>query len=188
MFTALHRHLVVNHLPVVGCVFAAVLLLFALFRRRKPEAGAQDGAVIALSVVVVVGLLSALAYFTGEPAEEFLEGLPGDWSHDFIERHEGAAKWALGLALGAALPALFGLARLAKSKSLPAWSLWASLVLSTAAVGAHAWVASLGGAIRRPELRGTDLALPPKDVERTFPKRDDPTENDDTREFFQHDH
>ena len=64
-----HFHLVTNHLPVVGVLFAVLLLLYAAWRKS------DEAKTIAFGFSVLVGLLSMPGYFSGEGAEEFIEDL-----------------------------------------------------------------------------------------------------------------
>src|SRR5690349_11656458 len=83
-----HVHLFLNHVPVLGTIFGAALLLAGLIGRNGVLQ--KTG----LVVVVVVALFGLPVYFTGEPAEEVVEHLPGVDRH-IIHEHEAAAKFAI---------------------------------------------------------------------------------------------
>jgi hypothetical protein len=74
-------HLALNHLPVIGAIFGVLLLLLALLRKS------EELKRVSLGVFVITALLALPIYFTGEPAEEVVEHLPGV-AEPLIERHE----------------------------------------------------------------------------------------------------
>ena len=81
---ATHFHLILNHIPVLGTAFGLGLLIFGLLRTSDEIKKA------ALGIFVIVAIATIPVYFTGEPAEEGVESLPGV-SKAFMERHEEAA-------------------------------------------------------------------------------------------------
>ncbi|MBI5388542.1 MAG: hypothetical protein HZA90_28080 [Verrucomicrobia bacterium] len=143
---AAHLHLLLNHLPVVGSLFAVGVIAIGLLFRR--EAATRVG----LGLALVVALLAVPAYLTGEPAEDVAEKLPGV-SKAVIEPHEEAA----GLALGAVL--IFGAAAavvlLVGRGGRPIRKAWLLLVLLCGLVsaGTLAYTALLGGQVRHTEIR-----------------------------------
>ena len=86
-----YLHLVVNHVPIVGFGFAVVIYFAGLFL-RKPDIERTG-----LVAFVVCSLAAAAAFYTGEPAEEIAEGIPGI-SEVSIEEHEEWAERAYALA------------------------------------------------------------------------------------------
>ncbi len=152
-----HAHLIVNHLPVVGFLFATLCLAYALYRREP----------LLLRTSLLIGLLVALsaslAAITGHQAEEVLEHLPG-FSELLVEAHEEAATLALVIA------GLFGVAALGGSifqrtaGRLPRGFPTLVLLLSLAATLLMGWTANRGGQISHPEVRG-ELPLPSPETE-----------------------
>jgi uncharacterized membrane protein len=137
-------HLMMNHVPVVAPVVAALLVLIGL--AVKSQAVLRVG----LAALVVAALFAIPVYLTGEPVEEVAEKLPGVTERQ-IETHEDAAKVTLVLlgALGAAsLVALIAYRR----RALPASVGAAALLLCVVAAGQVAWTAHQGGQIRHTEL------------------------------------
>jgi uncharacterized membrane protein len=138
--------LLLNHLPVVGIVLAALLILVAWMRRSDELVKVSLGLIVLLAVVAVI------VFFTGEPAEEAVEYLAGV-SHDVVERHEEAALVAtvgMGVLGAAALLVLFWFRRHIVPRALVMTSLLATLGLS----GVMGYVANLGGQIRHTEIAG----------------------------------
>jgi hypothetical protein len=146
-----HLHLLVNHAPVFGSVFAALLLVWALVRRSS------DVRRIALAGAVVVGLAAVPAYFTGEPAEKAIARMEGV-ERKRIHVHEEAAMFGL---ISAGLTGLVALGSLVafRRKEPATGVIVLVLVLDLWAVSVFTRVAYLGGQIRHPEIRaGTVLA------------------------------
>lgn len=141
---AVHLHLMLNHVPLLGTVFGLLVLLYGMMRR-------QDEVIkTSLGVFVVAALAAGAVFLTGESAEEAIEGLAGV-SEALIEPHEetaAVALWMVG-ALGVlALAALFLLKR-----KLRGLAVGAVLLMAVAASGAMGWTAYLGGQISHPEIR-----------------------------------
>ena len=61
---AIHVHLMLTHVPVLGTVFGLGLLLVALWRRS------DEVKKVALGVFVLAALFAVPVYLTGEPAED----------------------------------------------------------------------------------------------------------------------
>jgi hypothetical protein len=141
-----HLHLILNHVPVLGAVFGLLLLSYGLIRRN-------DGVVRAsLWTLVVVGIAGLAAYWTGEPAEEVVENLPGI-SEAILERHEEAAFLAT---IGGGIVGLIALAGLALHRSRPVAGAYSAvmLLLTGGLFGVMAWTGNLGGQIHHSEIRG----------------------------------
>src|ERR687891_211232 len=88
-----HLHLLLNHVPVVGTFMVTALLALAFARRSSELTKASLAGLVGLAAIAVV------VYFTGEPAEEAIENLPG-FSEAVTERHEefaAAATIVLGI-------------------------------------------------------------------------------------------
>ncbi len=141
-----HVHLLLNHIPVIGMLFAVLLLIVAMV--KKSEAFK----VLSLQFFVLLTLLTIPTYLTGDPAAEVVRSLPGV-TREIIERHDDAATIALiGMILIGVL-ALAGLIINYRTKSLPTWVVTLALVLSLVEAGWLAWTANLGGQIRHTEIR-----------------------------------
>ena len=141
-----HVHFALNHLPVFGTVFCAVLLLAAILRKSA------ELKKVTLTAFVVVAALAIPVYLTGEPAEEIAEGLPGV-SHPTIEQHEEAAVAAFTAMIVVGIASLAGLILFRKGKVVPQWFGVMVLLLSLITAGLMARTASLGGEIRHTEIR-----------------------------------
>lgn len=144
--SAAHLHLVLNHAPLFGLVFASLGLAWALSRRNDGVARAS------LGLLVLAGILVLPVYLSGDNAEDLVEGQPGV-SEAAIEAHEeralGAAV-ATGVVGAVALLVLLGFRTRA---ALPRSATALVLVLALVAGGWMGYVASLGGQINHPEIR-----------------------------------
>ena len=83
-----YLHLLSNHFPILGSLFGVLLLVVALV---KPNLNTTLSAYL---ILLVSGIGGIVAYFTGEPAEESVEHVPGI-SHKLIHVHEEMAENAL---------------------------------------------------------------------------------------------
>lgn len=147
---AVHLHLIVNHLPVVGVLCGLLLVAVALWR-------ANDEVVRAgLWVVVVSALLVFPTLLTGDEAEDVVKRMPGfvkQTIHDHEEAAEGAAV-AMGIAGAASLIGIF----LGRRGPVP--RRWAMVCVALAVIAAAmiARAANLGGQIRHDEIRAEAAA------------------------------
>ena len=141
---AVHLHLLINHVAVLGVLFGLGLGTFGLLFKKPDLARA------ALVVFALSGAATIVTFYSGESAEEAVEHIAGI-SESQLELHEDAAKPAAiaGVVLGVA--ALFALVA-ARSRQ-PGNALVAGVLLTALAVsGWNMYVANLGGGIRHPEI------------------------------------
>jgi uncharacterized membrane protein len=146
--SATHIHLLINHLPVMGTFLGIIVLLIAL-------RSASKSTFLAAYVLLLVAAVGAIiAFATGEPAEEMVEGISGI-SKASIEPHEEAAAYAFGSFTILGLLSLAGLIILSTKESLQrTWGLLIVIVsfVSFTLVARTAW---LGGKIRHTETSAT---------------------------------
>jgi hypothetical protein len=141
-----HLHLLVNHLPIVGSLFALLLLGVGLLQRSAELTRAG------LVAVLAAGLLCLPAQLTGEGAARVVQDLPRV-SRALIQDHESAAEAGFWVLEGAASLALFGLL-LQKNASPRAGLLaLAALLAAVLSFGLLARAGYLGGLIRHTEIR-----------------------------------
>jgi uncharacterized membrane protein len=149
-----HVHLVLNHIPVLGTVFGLTLLGYAVIRRDDTLKKAALGAFVAIA------LLALPVYFTGEPAEELVEGAAGI-SKTAIEAHEQSALISLvGVEL-LGIIALIGLVA-ARRRPVSATVGGVTLIVSLATAALMARTANLGGQVHHEEIRAGAPAPPPE--------------------------
>ncbi len=141
-----HIHLLLNHIPVIGMVFAVLLLLVAMVRKNDAFK------ILSLQFFVLLTLLTIPTYLTGDPAAHAVRSLP-DVTREIIERHDDAATIALIGMIILGVLALVGLIIYHRTKSLPAWVITLAFVLSLTEAVWLGWTANLGGQIRHTEIR-----------------------------------
>jgi uncharacterized membrane protein len=100
-----------------------------------------------------MGAIAVIVFFTGEPAEEAIENLPG-FSEAITERHEEFALTATIVVASLGALALGTLALLRKKEIPRRVTLW-SFILSIVASGVMGYTALLGGQIRHTEVRAS---------------------------------
>ena len=163
-------HLVMNHFPVIGAIFGAVILGWGVLR------GSVEVKNLGLAVMVLTALVAIPVFLTGEPAEETVEGLPGVLE-TAIELHEDFAEFGLIMAIisgiaavGSLIYSWFRPVQGGVGKLLAI----GTLALSLVTVGAMSWTAKLGGVIRHTEISGNaPRTARPEGVKNTDRRRDD---------------
>ena len=155
---AIHVHLLIAHLPVMGVLFGILLLLWGFLRRSDEVKRA------CLAFFVVSALGAAVTFVSGERAEERVERLPGV-SERAIERHESAAKLAALATYALGTASLAGLVVLWKFPTRSAALTSVVLVMALVAGALLARAANTGGAIRHPEIESVADTLERTTVE-----------------------
>jgi hypothetical protein len=145
MFSGAHLHLMVNHAPLFGAIFALVLLLASFI--WAPDVLRRT----ALAVLIFTALAAVVADLSGDPAEDAIRGFPGV-QRAIIHEHEEFADKAYIAASVVGVLALIGLVRYRRA---PVTRGVAYTALAAAAVvcGMMAWTALLGGRVRHTEVR-----------------------------------
>lgn len=141
-----HWHLALNHLPVVGMLFATGLLALALGRKS------EELLRTAFALFAVVALAAVPVYLTGEPAEMAIMDGPG-FEETLANTHEQAATFAFTATLVLGAAALATLLVFRKAPALPRWCRFFVLGLALVTTALLGWTANLGGKISHPEVR-----------------------------------
>lgn len=143
-----HIHLLLNHVPILGTLFALILLGFGFFLRQEILSKA------ALWTLVVSALISIPAFLSGEEAEHAVEGIIGV-SMVTVEEHEEQAELAYwGILISGAI-ALGTLLAAFKGKTLNRTLLLLNLFFMTGTFALMARAGNSGGTIRHPEIHAT---------------------------------
>ncbi len=148
---ATHIHLLLNHAPVAGVAFGLFFLTIGLIKHS------ESMRLSAMTLFTLSALLVLPVFFTGESAEESVEGLPGV-SESIIETHEDSAAlaiWGMG-ALG--VVSIVGLSFPSRRQRVPMKLVGAVAVVAVMAMVLIGRTAYLGGQIRHTEIRGTAAA------------------------------
>ncbi|MDX1566149.1 MAG: hypothetical protein R3223_00015 [Longimicrobiales bacterium] len=142
---AAHVHLVLNHVPILGFAFGVLLLGWARWR------GSEETVRAALALFFLVGLTSIAVFFSGEQAEDVVEGVAGV-SHDAIEVHEEFAELAMIVAVVVGLGSAGALVAFWK-RALPGWVTNVGLLAGLVTFGMLGYAGFQGGQIHHPEIR-----------------------------------
>ena len=141
-----HLHLIVNHVPIVGSLFAAVLLGAGVLKHSL------DLTKAGLVAVLAAGLLCLPAQLTGEGAATIAQNLPRV-SRALIHNHEEAAELGFWVLEMSAALALFGLLLLKSASPKARLVTLLALAATVLSFGLLARAGNLGGLIRHTEIR-----------------------------------
>ena len=160
-----HLHLLLNHVPILGTLFALLLGAYGAVRRQPSVVRA------AFLALVFCGAVALAAKETGEGAEDAVEEIAGV-SEQAIHDHEEAADKATIASIALALLALGVLVWRRREDELGTGPTVAVLVGAAVVFGLMAWTGNLGGQIRHTEIRGDADASPAAVQSRTGATRE----------------
>ncbi|HEX6750936.1 MAG TPA: hypothetical protein VF092_26850 [Longimicrobium sp.] len=149
-----HIHLLVNHIPVFGSIFAALLIGWGLLRKS------EEVLRLGLIVGVIIGAATWGVQLTGEPAEHTIVGIEGV-SRRIIHAHEEAGELASYVAVAFGVAALITLLLMRRRRGAARAMAVLTLLMGLVDFGMMAWTANLGGEIRHPEIRAGFVPPPP---------------------------
>ncbi len=159
-----HLHLMLNHVPVLGVIFALLMGLGGVVFRSNPVIR------LALGILVFSAIVAVPVYLTGEPAEEIVEKLPGV-TGAITEQHESAAMLSLILAgisgLFALLTMIFG-----RVSKVPGFLVTATMLVTLLTTTSMIRTANLGGQIRHTEIRSGTQNIDTVSPEKQRSKKD----------------
>lgn len=145
MFSGVHLHLLVNHAPILGALFALALLVASY--RWAPDVLRRT----ALVVLIGTALAAVVADLTGDPAEDAIRGLPGV-KREVIHAHEEFADKSYIAAAVVGVLALGALVRWRRAP-LPGGVALGALVGAAVVSGMMVYTGLLGGQVRHTEVR-----------------------------------
>jgi hypothetical protein len=153
-----HLHLLLNHFPTIGFVIGLTLFVAALY------ADSDHLKQAALVVFVGVAIITIPTYASGNAAQVTLCVADGgdpcadtNISRPLIEAHEGAAFASMMMMFVTGGFAWLGLYQYRRLLHLPRWNAGLVLVLALLTFAGMSRTAALGGEIRHPEIRVTQL-------------------------------
>ena len=145
MLSGAHLHLLVNHAPLFGAIFALVLLMASFL--WAPDVLRRT----ALAVLIFTALAAVVADLSGDPAEDAIRGFPGV-QRTVIHEHEEFADKAY---IAASVVGVLALIFLVRARRTPPsrGATYTALAGTAVVTGMMAWTALLGGRVRHTEVR-----------------------------------
>ncbi|MCQ6959133.1 hypothetical protein [Mucilaginibacter aquariorum] len=140
-----HIHLLITHLPILGAVLGAFVLIHGIWRKSNITL------IAAYNILIISAIGAGIAYVTGEGAEEAVEHIQGI-SKNVIEEHEESALISLIGLIVIGIIAAIGIFVTWKTSSLIRPVALIALVAALAGFGLIAWTGYLGGQIRHTEI------------------------------------
>ena len=142
---AAHLHLMLNHFPVFGTLFALAALLYGNIKQNKT--------VIQLAFVgfIVTAVVAIPVFISGGHAEEIVEHMQGV-TKAAIEEHEEIAEAAFWFMEGLGVLSLATLLLVNKKEKLARALTNLTLLLGLVTFATMGWAANKGGQIRHSEI------------------------------------
>jgi uncharacterized membrane protein len=141
-----HFHLIVNHLPIVGILIGLLVLISGLLLNKS------DIKLTAFGIFIFSAFASALAFFSGEGAEEAIENISGI-SETLIHRHEELAEKFFIVTIILGLISLIALIAEVKSIKIAKFLVTLILIIAITNVVLAKYAGTSGGEIRHSEIR-----------------------------------
>ena len=152
-----HLHLLINHLPIIGSILGALVLIHGIGVKSNQTI------IAAYYIFVLCALGAAIAYLTGEAAEESIENIQSVVK-SAIEPHEEFALYALISLIVLGVGSIVGLYFTWKDLPHTKNTSYVILFVSIVSFGLVARTGYLGGLIRHSELT-SEQALPSENTD-----------------------
>lgn len=149
----IHLHLALNHIPVIGTMFVALLLFTGMLRRS------EEIKRLALWWLAILSMASIAIKFTGDFAAENATKYQL-LDTELVAKHEQSADQATTGVFLMGIMAAVGLFCGRRGKPVPHWANVAVLVLAVLTFLLLAQTANNGGQIRHPEVRPKTAEAP----------------------------
>lgn len=140
-----HIHLLITHLPIFGSILGGLVLAHGIWTKS------DQTKIAAYNVLIISSVGAAIAYLTGEGAEEAVEDIQGI-AKNMIDQHEDFAMFALVGLIAVGVVSIVGLYFTIKKSSLSSMIATLTLVVSLISFGLVARTGYLGGQIRHTEI------------------------------------
>ena len=145
---ATHWHLLLNHFPILGTLFGLGLILAGMLRHKPILTNAG------LLIFLLLALLTAVVFQTGEIAHEKLYMNVSEASQDWILIHQGMARQARWIMLGLGMLSVLAWWMQWQNHRWQRICLWAVVLVGSLTFGLMAQTGNSGGKIMHPEIRG----------------------------------
>lgn len=140
-----HIHLLITHLPIFGSILGGLVLAHGIWSKS------DQTKIAAYNVLIISSLGAAIAYLTGEGAEEAIEDIQGV-AKNMIDQHEDFAMFALVGLIAVGVISIVGLLLIIKISSFANTIAILTLIVSVISFGLVARTGYLGGQIRYTEI------------------------------------
>lgn len=141
-------HLLITHLPIVGSILGSLVLIHGMWT------GSNQTKSAAYDLFVISSIGAAIAYLTGEPAEESVENIPGI-AKEAIDQHEDFAVIALVALIILGMVAIISLILNHRKSALANKAAYITLFVSISSFALIARTGYLGGQIRHTEINSS---------------------------------
>lgn len=146
-----HQHLLINHFPIVGIIFAALVLFIGLIMRNDLVKR------IGFGLFILSAILALPANITGEEAEHSIGKIDG-FDEILIEKHEEMAEFGLWSSLITGMLSIAAFYLSLKGNDLRGVLAFVVLIASFVAIY-FMWQTGLsGGKIRHSEITETSVS------------------------------
>lgn len=146
---AVHAHLLLNHIPILGTLFGLLLLLYALVRKN------DEIKKVSLGSFVIIGLITIPVFLSGLRTAVNLEGVAD--AQTIIVQHQEAALLTLLAVVLLGIASFLSLWLTRDSPGIRPWMVRVVLALAVISAGLGVWTGNLGGQIRHPEIRAGSM-------------------------------
>ncbi|SFH89606.1 DUF2231 domain-containing protein [Halpernia frigidisoli] len=140
-----HIHLLITHLPIFGSLLGTLVLGFGIWKKSSTTM------IAAHYMLIISALGAAIAYITGESAEETVENITGV-SENVIEQHSDFAMYALIALIAVGIASLLSIYLEYIKNSFAKSVTKITLVLAIISFVLVARTGYLGGQIRHTEI------------------------------------
>lgn len=140
-----HIHLLITHLPIIGSMLGALVLIHGIFTKS------DQSKIAAYNIFILSSIGAVIAYFTGEGAEETVENLQGV-IESTIKEHEESALYAFISLIILGVISILGFIATVKKSSITRTLTFVILIISVISFGLVARTGYLGGKIRHTEI------------------------------------
>ena len=140
-----HIHLLITHLPIIGSMLGALVLIHGIFTKS------DQSKIAAYNIFMLSSIGAVIAYFTGVGAEETVENLQGV-IESTIKEHEESALYAFISLIILGSISILGFIATVKKSSITRPLTFVILIISVISFGLVARTGYLGGKIRHTEI------------------------------------
>ena len=148
-----HIHLIITHLPIFGSILGGLVLAHGLWTKSNQTK------IAAYNLFIISAIGGAIAYLTGEGAEETVENIQGVVEAT-IKAHEEFALFALISLIILGVASILGLYLSLRKSPVSKTVAFVILFVSLISFGLVARTGYLGGQIRHTEINSVNNPTP----------------------------